>query len=55
MNKTEARKACWTSGLKPLGYRVHLFAPALNGEIKCADYRQAMALQRAIRATLKGN
>lgn len=40
---------CWVSGIKPLGYKLHISTTTARGEIEFSDYREAIAMQRAIR------
>lgn len=55
LTKAELRNACWTTGLKPLGYAVHITHATVSGTIRTPYYRTAMAMQRAIRAALAAN
>jgi len=55
--KAELRLACYTTGIKPTGYTVHVAMPnpGITGKIYVARARDAFALQRAIRGALAAN
>ena len=57
MTKAELRLACYTTGIRPTGYAVHISMPnpGITGKIYVARARDAFALQRAIRAALTGS
>ena len=55
MTKAELRLACYTTGIKPTGYTVHVATPEIAGRLYVNDYRTAIATQRAIRAALAAN
>ena len=55
MTKAELRLACYTTGIKPTGYTVHVATPEIAGRLYANDYRVAIATQRAIRAAIAGS
>ena len=55
MTKAELRRACYTTGIKPTGYTVHVATPEIAGRLYANDYRTAIATQRAIRAAIAGS
>lgn len=50
MTKAELRLACYTTGIKPTGYTVHVATPEIAGRLYANDYRTASDEARHARA-----